>query len=218
MSNLIIPHLKKNALPPLSFQDEAPGGWRGPGGEVPDRDDPPGALRRELDEFYRRHYWYQRHAATGTLRSQRRRAALLLSRQGEQKAIELICALGYQAYPTTANCPFDLWVNDAEGRAARVEVKTSTYSGQGRYQANIRQKKDVDLIIFFAKNGDWWPYIIPITAIGRRSNIAIWSECPGDYQGQWRVYLEAWQHLEQAVSNSQPRSWQLSLPLGRGGA
>ena len=184
----------------------------------PDRLDPEiAAMRQDLDAFHRRHFWYQRHAAAGTLRSFRRRQANALGAEGEAKAIELIEALGYQAHHTTKNCVFDLWVADAQGRAARVEVKTSEYKCTdprgGRYQANIRQHKDVDLVIFLVKNGTWWPYIIPITAIGQRRNIAIWSYVPGDYKGQWSRYLEAWQYLEQIIQNTQPRHWQLSLPL-----
>jgi len=181
-------------------------------------------LDREFTTVMRRLHWFQRHAAHGTLLSPRRRAALELAHQGEVAAAELIrqLGLGLQVCPTTHNCPFDLWVSNAQGQAARVEVKTSLWwhnpkskiqnpKSNGRYQANLRQHRDVDLVIFMAKNGTWWPYIIPIQAIGKRRNIAIWSECPGDYKGQWRIYLEAWQHLEQIITNSQPRSWQLSL-------
>lgn len=103
------------------------------------------------------------------------------------------------------------------GQAARVEVKTSLYTLSpkgGRYEANIRRhQQDTDLVIFLAKNGTWWPYIIPIAAIGQRHNISIWSYCPGDYKGQWAIYLDAWQHLEHVIQNTQPRHWQLSLPL-----
>jgi hypothetical protein len=174
-------------------------------------------LRRENDEFLRRRQWWARHFAAGTLVSQRRRAANLLSQEGEAKAIELIGRQGYEAYPTTHKCAFDIWVQDAHGQAARVEVKTSLYKictdprKGGRFEANIRQHKDTDVLIFLAKNGSWWPYIIPISAIGQRQNIAIWSACPADYKGQWAIYLNAWQHLEQAIRNTQPRVWQLGF-------
>lgn len=188
---------------------------------VSDLDDPLyWQMRRDNDDFLKRRQWWGRHFARGTLRSQRQRAALELAHEGEAAAARMIRALGYLAHPTTKNCAFDLWAADSQGHAARVEVKTSLYTlcsdprKGGRYEANIRQNKDTDLLIFLAKNGTWWPYIIPIAAIGQRHNIAIWSYCPGDYKGQWSIYLNAWQHLEQVIQNTHPRAWQLSLPFG----
>lgn len=166
-------------------------------------------LRREFETVQTRNYWYQRHLAAGTLLGQRRRAANNLGAEGESVIVEMIRQRGLQVNLTTKQCPFDLWVADSQGRAARVEVKTSLYH-RGRYQANIRQHTAVDLLIFLAKNGAWWPYLIPIAAIGSHHNIAIWSACPGDYKGQWSSYLNAWQHLEQAIT-ARPQNWQLSL-------
>lgn len=185
----------------------------------PDRHDPLyWALRRENDEFLRRRQWWGRHFANGTLLSQRRRAANELGTEGEEKAAEMIRERGLKAHLTTKKCAFDLWVEGpADGQAARVEVKTSLYqlsSKGGRYEANIRHdSKEVDLIIFLAKNGSWWPYVIPSAAVGQRHNIAIWSACPGDYKGQWSIYLNAWQHLDQVIANTQPRQWQSSMPF-----
>lgn len=175
--------------------------------------------RLENEDFLRRQMWFWRHFRQGTLKSQRERAARELALTGEAQAAQMVRALGYQAHFTTHNCPFDLWVTDDQGRAARVEVKTSLYRpvqtghGGGRFQANIRQHRDVDVVLFLAKNGAWWPYVIPVGAIGRRANIAIWSACPGDYRGQWSIYLNAWDHLAQAIQNTHVRAWQLGLSL-----
>lgn len=173
-------------------------------------------LRTENDSFLKNQRWWWHHHLNGTLRSRRQREAMQLAVEGEEAAMELVRALGYQAHLTTHNAPFDLWVSDSQGRAARVEVKTSLYSRKHRrYEWDIRQD-EVDIVICLAKNGRYWPYIIPIADIGQRRNLAIWSYCPGDYKGQWAIYLNAWQHLHQAITNSQPRCWQLSL-LHQGG-
>lgn len=175
-------------------------------------------MRRENDAFLRRRQWYWRHQASGTLRSQKRREALELAAEGQAKAAALIQAhLGYRTYGTTKQCPFDLWVTDPGGRAARVEVKTSLFRDSpkgGRFQWDIRQnQRDIDCVICLAKNGRYWPYIIPMDRIKPRRNIAVWSPCPADYRGQWQIYLEAWDYLEQIIANARPRAWQLSLPM-----
>jgi hypothetical protein len=167
-------------------------------------------MRQDNDAFLQRQRWWWLHYLNSTLVSQRQRHAHELAAEGEQIAAGLIRSLGYEAHQTTHKCPFDLWVNDAAGRAARVEVKTSLFDErQRRYQFDIRHDQ-TDVVICLAKNGRYWPYVIPIAGIDRR-NIAIWSYCPGDYKGRWSIYLEAWQHLDQAITNSQPRCWQLAL-------
>lgn len=188
----------------------------------PDKDALYWQLNAELCDFYRRNFWFWRHFTAGTLVSQRRREAVDLSELGKDVAIELIRLQGLQAHRTVPNCAFDLWVTRDGQQAARVEVKTSLClenKGRFRYQANIRahQRKDTDVVIFLAKNDGWYPYIIPITAVGQRSNIAIWSVHPGDYGGQWSPYLGAWSHLHAAVANTAPRVWQFSLTVPAGG-
>lgn len=172
-------------------------------------------LRKELQESVRRSIWWQRNHAAGSLVSIRHRLAHQVAAQGEAAAAEMIRELGYQAHYTTHKCPFDLWVSDSAGRAARVEVKTSLYhqtSKGGRFEANLRRNDKADLVLFLAKNGIYWPFIIPMDAIGKRRHICIWSTCPGNHTGQWQPYLRAWQHLDQIIANTQPRHWQLSIP------
>jgi hypothetical protein len=150
---------------------------------------------------------------------ERRRQQTRLAREAEQSVAKRLQALGYQVHATPHKCPFDLWVNDGRG-AARVEVKLGLYHPSthgGRFQAHIHN--EADLVIFIARNpstslgmyGRDWPFVIPMPDIRPRRNIAIWSECPADYSGQWAAYLEAWQHLHQAVEQGQARAWQLSL-------
>lgn len=170
-------------------------------------------LRRENDEFLKRRQWWNYHFINGTLRSQR----LRLAQEAEAKvAIYLQAQFGYQVNPTTYKCPFDLWVTDDWNRMARVEVKLSLYHQNGdkggRFQANLRHH-EADILIFIARNGRDWPFVIPMAVLGSRNNIAIWSYCPGDYTGQWAPYLDAWTYLDQALHSARPRARQISLPL-----
>lgn len=200
--------------------------------------------RQENDAWLIKHHWFMRHFLAGSLKSQLERERLRQSRQAEEKVAGLIRdTFSYRVYPTTPNCPFDLWVADDQDRAARIEVKLSTYhkispspTGRGgrgvraggRFQADIRrnQSADVDLIVWIARtcpepsrrDGRDWHYIIPVADLRGRRNIAIWSECPGHYRGQWSHYLEAWDYLHQVVENTFRRVWQFTLPLAVGGS
>ena len=174
-------------------------------------------LRQENDAWLKRQWWWWRHHLNGTLKSERERERLRQAAEAEDQVAEYIRQeLGYQAHLTTANCPFDLYVTAGEdSQACRVEVKLSTYArnGQGgRYQCNIRAGQEFDILVFVARNGQDWHYVIPVEALKQRRNIAIWSLCPGDYRGQWRSYLNAWHYLDQILTNSQTRVWQLNLP------
>lgn len=148
------------------------------------------------------------------LRDEHRRELVSLAREAEQAVAAQLRAWGYLVHLTTHKCPFDLWVANEAGRAARVEVKISLYNQNqaaraGRFQASIHN--DADLVVFIARNGKDWPFVIPMPVIAPRRNIALWSECPADYTGQWAPYLEAWDHLHQAVEQGQARAWQLPL-------
>jgi hypothetical protein len=174
------------------------------------------------DAWLIRHHWFMRHFLAGTLKSQLERERLRQSRQAEEKVAQFIRdEFGYQVHSTTANCPFDLWVAGGPDRAARVEVKLATLhdnKGRNRFQADVRQSADVDLLIWLCRNGRDWHYIIPIADLRGRRNLAIWSACPGNYRGQWSHYLEAWDYLRQVVENTHQRVWQFGLPLAQGGA
>ncbi len=176
-------------------------------------------LHREFTDEMRRAKWWHIHRRRGTFRSWRQRQAQELSRQAENGVAKYLRGQGYQVSLTTHKTPFDLWVADGQGRAASVEVKISTYresSKGGRYQATLSQAELIwaDLVVFIARNGRDWPFIIPTAAIKPRRNIALWSYCPGDYAGQWSPYLNAWGNLEQALAQKPSQAWQLSLPLG----
>jgi hypothetical protein len=177
-------------------------------------------LRQENDEFIKRQRWWWRHLLAGTLKSIRQRQLFALATEAEQAVAAMIRARGYRVYLTTHKCPFDLWVVDGAGRAARVEVKISLYRRchdprkGGRFQANIRQHLDADLVVFVARNGQDWPFVIPMPEIRGRGNIAIWSRCPADSGGWLKGYLNAWEHLDHAVANTQRRVWQIRLPIG----
>jgi hypothetical protein len=138
-----------------------------------------------------------------------------LAREAEKIVSGRIEALGYQVNPTPHKCTFDLWVTGRQGHAVRVEVKISLYGRNGRnipggrYQASLHN--EADLLIWIARNGQDWTYIIPMAVVGTRRNIAIPSACPGDYTGQWAAYLEAWEYLHRAVEIARPTTRQLSL-------
>jgi hypothetical protein len=180
-----------------------------------DKDDPLyWQIRREFEETQRRQHWYWHHYHHGTLKSQPQRELQRLAREAEQIVAERVQELGYLAYPTTHKCPFDLWVEDYSKRAVRVEVKISLYhlsKRGGRYQADIRRHDQADLLVFIARNGQDWPFVIPMVDVAPRRHIAIWSYCPADYSGQWAIYLEAWDHLHRAIAAAEPQARQLSL-------
>jgi hypothetical protein len=174
------------------------------------------------DAFLRGMRWWWWHYTHGSLKSQLELLRLRQAREAEDQVAERIRALGYGVYATTPNCPFDLWVCDAAGRAARVEVKLSTChdnKGRARFQVDVRssQSADCDLLVWIARNGRDWHYIIPMSDLGSHRNLAIWSQCPGNYRGKWSSYLEAWDHLRRVVANTHPRIWQASMPLAQGG-
>lgn len=135
-----------------------------------------------------------------------------LARWAEYWCQRKIEALGYHTALTARNFPFDLWAWDDQGNAARIEVKFSLYfpfyRGGGRFQAHIRNHQH-DLVIFIARNGRDWPFVIPAKAVPPK-NLTIWSACPGDSK-PWKPYLEAWDHLHQAIASHRPVGWQLPL-------
>jgi hypothetical protein len=136
-----------------------------------------------------------------------------LGRQAETAVTTRLQAMGYQVHPTTHKCPFDLWVADGQGRAIRVEVKISLYHSAGRHGSRFQARihNQADILIFIARNGTDWIYVIPMAAISSRKNIAIWSACPGDYTGQWAPYLNAWPQLIQAIQTAPARPYQPTL-------
>lgn len=182
---------------------------------LPEKYDPDcWAIRLDFEAVMRRLHWWLWHSYRGTLTSPRQREQQRLAREAEELVARHVRTLGYQAYPTTHKCPFDLWVADQQGRAIRVEVKISLYhesKAGGRYQADVRQHHEADLLVFITRNGRDWPFVIPMADIAPRRNVAIWSYCPADYTGQWARYLGAWEYLRRAIETIPPQPRQLSL-------
>ncbi len=150
----------------------------------------------------------QQYGGSGPVRHRRHHAAEWLAvRQVERE----LRRRGLHVARTVANAPFDAWVGDGPaGPAFRLEIKGATWTD--RYQAGIRNH-EADLLIMDCINGDHHLFIIPMSAIRPRRNVAIWSEKPAAYGGIWSGYLEAWQHLEQALAAARPRARQLPLPF-----
>jgi len=147
------------------------------------------------------------------MRQQQQQQAVTLADEAEHYVATIAKKMGYGVRLTPHTHPYDIEVIDSTGRVARVEVKISTIQPNGsgyRYQARIHHHR-ADLVVFIARNGSDWPYIIPMAAIKPRLNIAISSKCPGNYSGQWAGYLNAWHYLHTAVKNAPARPVQLGL-------
>lgn len=99
---------------------------------------------------------------------------------------------GYHLTRNGYHSPADILVNDT----IRIEVKGSLWvkalSRKGRYQFNTRN--NCDFYILYCIGTRSRCFVIPHDAIGERKNVAIWSEDPRRYKGQWSRYLNAW-HL-----------------------
>jgi hypothetical protein len=57
-------------------------------------------------------------------------------------------------------------------------------------------------VLAITPNGLEYPFLIPMREIGHRRNIAIWSESPADYKGQWARYLNDWQQLAEVLAEA----------------
>ncbi len=134
-----------------------------------------------------------------------RQASFKFSNRAEIQLMQKLEGMGYVVHTTTHKCPWDLWVGNC-----RVECKASHWQKANRYQANIRHH-DADLLIFNAVNGQDHYFIIPMCSVAPRRSIEVYSYNISKYSGQWSLYLEAWDVLEQAVNNAPDRPIQLSL-------
>lgn len=151
----------------------------------------------------------------GTLQSLQQLERQALAEEGECLAKQWIRDLGYTVYRRNSpNDPYDLRVEGFDAQIW-VEVKISQcYKGPKghRFQADVRQYK-ADVLIFIARNGKDWPFIIPMNQIRPRRNVAIWSAQPKQYKGQWAPYLGAWDILVHTLEKARIRDAQLALPL-----
>jgi hypothetical protein len=118
-----------------------------------------------------------------------------LAGEAERAVADQLIALGYSVRPTSTGSRYDLLV---EG-CCRVEVKAATWGG--RYEWHYHNKADV--VILAAKNGRWHFFVLPVAALAGRRNLAVWSENPTDYGGQWADFLEAWSMVKPIVERVQ---------------
>jgi len=115
----------------------------------------------------------------------------------EHQAAARLRAMGYHVVRRGYNARFDLWVN-----GARVEVKASSWSS-GRYQAHLRNHEaDIVLWAVLTPQGDLVWYVVPQWALEGRANVAIWSQDPARYTGQWGEYENAWWWLDAACQRA----------------
>lgn len=168
------------------------------------------AIKQMFDQQQRRDRWAWYHWAQSR---QTQQDHIRLAHQAEGLVAEIARSMGFTTLVTNHTHPHDLEVIDSAGRAARVEVKIALphpNQRKWRYQARLHHH-NADVLVFIARNGKDWPFVIPMADICPRTNIAISSYCPGDYSGQWAAYLEAWDHLRQAVQAAQPNPYQMPL-------
>lgn len=160
------------------------------------------AILAELREQQRQREMIARYAP------QTPRKCLLLERLVTQATIPRLTRFG-PVNLTVHSAPFDLWVG-----GCRVELKAANWTANqgkaGRYQGTIRNRQ-ADVLLFVAVNGQYHYFVIPMSAVGRRRQIAISSYRVSDYQGQWAAYLEAWEVLAQAVASAPARPLQTSF-------
>jgi hypothetical protein len=158
-------------------------------------------MNADFDVFL---FFRDRRREAQRFRYARQADARELAQDIENEARAVLEGLGYRTAKTGHNEHFDLWV---EG--VRVEVKGATFTD--RYQANLRGN-DADVLVFGCVNGATHFFVIPWPALGRRRNLAIWSENPDDYQGRWARFRDAWGIVDDLVADP-PRPYQLALPL-----
>lgn len=54
-------------------------------------------------------------------------------------------------------------------------------------QADVRHHSQANILVFVARNGRDWNYIIPMKRIAPRRNVTIWSACLADYRHSGRL-------------------------------
>lgn len=102
--------------------------------------------------------------------------------------------IGVTLTPQPHNARFDFMT----GTGKRVEIKASNWvtatNRKGRYQFYIHQP--ADLYILACCSHHVACFVIPKAELANRTHVAIWSEDPVNYRGQWAPYLENWTHLQ----------------------
>ena len=139
------------------------------------------------DPEYKLHQTRKRDAqrSRAILREDNRRRRLAAA--AVDYVTETLQARGLTVTEQAHNERFDLSLSNGQ----RVEVKAATFRGR-RYQANVRGNEADVLILACLDHGAWSCFIIPFDRIASQ-NIAVWSQDPSEYGGQWRDCLENWQ-------------------------
>lgn len=133
---------------------------------------------------------------------------LELARRVEYLAADLLRERGYSVSLTSHKAAWDIQAN-----GARVEVKAARYyqNGKGgRYQARLHNEAELLLLACCSDSQVIAWYVIPLKEI-QAKNIAIWSQDPAEYAGQWSSYLEAWDVAEETISRAGAHPYQLRL-------
>ena len=139
--------------------------------------------------------------------------------EATKKAVaQLLRARGYRVMLGRRNRAY-MWYTAGE-RVAGIEVRRAVRrEGQSRrttytrYQVPIKghDQAQVLLLLAIAPDGQEHPFFIPMSAIGQRRNIALWSEDPVEYSGQWAPYRNNWEVLAQALAEAPAHpEWGLS--------
>jgi hypothetical protein len=136
----------------------------------------------------------------------------------KKQVARLLRERGYRVMSGRRNRAY-LWYTDGE-RVAGLEVRRAVSqagkSSSGpytRYQSPVlgHNQAQVLLLLAVTPDGQEYPFFIPMSAIGQRRNIAIWSD-PVEYNGQWAPYRHNWDVLEQALAEAPPHEgWGLTL-------
>jgi hypothetical protein len=128
----------------------------------------------------------------------------VLADEAERIVADRLLDLGYSVKRTSPGSRYDLLI---EG-CCRVEVKAATWGG--RYEWHYHNRADV--LILAAKNGSWHFFVLPVGVLAGRRNLAIWSENPARYGGQWATFLDGWSRVKPIVERVQREmGGQLSL-------
>jgi hypothetical protein len=127
----------------------------------------------------------------------------VLSRQIERHVRERIQAQGLVCTKTNHTARYDLLV-----QGVRVEVKAARWDGI-RYEANLRDNS-ADLLVFGCLDGELHFFVIPFSQVAGKTVIKITRHDPRDYIGQFMVYYEAWDLLDDLVRAGR-NAWQPDL-------
>jgi len=132
-----------------------------------------------------------------------------LGRRVETLAAEVLSERGHNVILTSHKAAYDILAG-----GLRVEVKAARRyphtNGGGRYQANVHNRADLLVLACCRGHEVMGWFIIPAAEIGRRRNLAIWSE-PEAYAGKWSTFLDRWDIADEAIQAAGPHPAQLTL-------